>query len=99
MDYRGLYEASIRGPGDKQNKEVCIITGYPAITNPVKFMDSEKMANRADYEIFYKLVCSGDHPTLEDIHKFLILWTRGNVLAENQAYHSGKYLYPSHFSD
>lgn len=72
VDERGTYVGSLRDSKSGKMYEPCIVTGFPVLTNPVKF--GGQTANKEDWNRFIMTTKTTHNADLQDVMRFLASW-------------------------
>lgn len=73
-DERGAYEASLVAADTGIRSLPCVISGYPVLRNKVEFKNTNKVANKDDWNKFLMATKVSHSPELQDVLKFIGKW-------------------------
>lgn len=73
-DERGTYEASLVATDTGIHSLPCVISGYPVLRNKVEFKNTNKVANKDDWNKFLMATKVSHSPELQDVLKFIGRW-------------------------
>lgn len=73
-DERGTYEASLVAADTGIRSLPCVISGYPVLRNKVDFKNTNKVANKDDWNKFLMATKVSHSPELQDVLKFIGKW-------------------------